>query len=171
MLSRRLDPRAGVSVVWGSLHAGAAPNVIPDHGLVAGTVRMLDAVAWADCEAIVRSAVDDIVRPYGVQAEIDYQQGVPPVVNDPVSNAILGRAVRAVLGDEAQVVAPQSLGGEDFGWFLERIPGAMVRLGTRTPGGATYDLHQGNLRVDESCVGIGARLMAHTALEALRDPG
>jgi amidohydrolase len=167
VLSRRMDPRAGVSVVWGSLHAGAAPNVIPDHGLVSGTVRILDAVAWADCEAIVRSAVDDIVRPYGVQAEIDYQRGVPPVVNEPVSNRILARAVRAVLGEGAQVAAPQSLGGEDFGWFLERIPGAMMRLGTRTPGGATYDLHQGNLRVDERCVGIGSRLLAETAVEAL----
>jgi amidohydrolase len=167
VLSRRMDPRAGVSVVWGSLHAGAAPNVIPDHGLVSGTVRILDAVAWADCEAIVRAAVADIVRPYGVEAEIDYQQGVPPVVNEPVSNRILARAVRSVLGDGAQVAAPQSLGGEDFGWFLERIPGAMMRLGTRTPGGATYDLHQGNLRVDERCVSIGARLLAETAVEAL----
>ena len=57
--------------------------------------------------------------------------------------------MRSVLGDGAQVAAPQSLGGEDFGWFLERVPGAMMRLGARTPGGATYDLHQGNLRVDE----------------------
>ena len=167
VLSRRMDPRAGVSVVWGSLHAGVAPNVIPDHGLVSGTVRILDAIAWADCEAIVRSAVADIVRPYGVEAEIDYQQGVPPVVNEHVSNRILAKAVRAVLGDGAQVAAPQSLGGEDFGWFLERVPGAMMRLGTRTPGGATYDLHQGNLRVDERAIGIGARLLAGSAAEAL----
>jgi len=167
VLSRRMDPRAGVSVVWGTIHAGAAPNVIPDHGMVSGTVRILDAVAWADCEAIVRAAVDDIVRPYGVEAEIDYQRGVPPVVNEPVSNRILARTVRTMLGEGAQVTAPQSLGGEDFGWFLERVPGAMMRLGTRTPGGATYDLHQGNLRVDERCVGIGARLLAGTAVEAL----
>ena len=73
--------------------------------------------------------------------------------------------MRSVLGDGAQVAAPQSLGGEDFGWFLERVPGAMMRLGTRTPGGATYDLHQGNLRVDERAVGIGARLLAETAVE------
>jgi amidohydrolase len=167
VLSRRMDPRAGVSVVWGTIHAGSAPNVIPDHGMVSGTVRILDAVAWADCEAIVRDAVSDIVRPYGVEAEIDYQRGVPPVVNEPVSNRILARTVLAFLGEGAQVAAPQSLGGEDFGWFLERVPGAMMRLGTRTPGGATYDLHQGNLRIDERSVGIGARLLAGTAVEAL----
>jgi amidohydrolase len=167
VLSRRMDPRAGVSVVWGSLHAGSAPNVIPDHGLVTGTVRILDAVAWADCEAVVREVVDEIVRPYGVTAEIDYQRGVPPVVNEPISNRILADAVRAVLGESGQVVAPQSLGGEDFGWYLDRVPGAMMRLGTRAPGGATYDLHQGNLRIDERAVGIGAKLLAESAVRAL----
>jgi amidohydrolase len=167
VLSRRMDPRSGVSVVWGSLHAGSAANVIPDRGVVTGTVRILDAVAWADCEAVVRNVVDEIVRPYGVTAEIDYQRGVPPVVNEPLSNRILADAVRAVLGDEGQVTAPQSLGAEDFGWYLDRVPGAMMRLGTRTPGGPTYDLHQGNLRIDERAIGIGAKLLAEAAMRAL----
>jgi amidohydrolase len=168
VLSRRMDPRAGVSVVWGSIHAGSAPNVIPGSGVVAGTVRILDAVAWHDCEAVVREVVDEVVRPYGVRAEIDYQRGVPPVVNESVSHRLLGESVRAVLGEDGPVVAPQSLGGEDFGWYLDRVPGAMMRLGTRTPGGPTYDLHQGNLRVDERSIGIGARLLSEVAVRALR---
>jgi len=167
VLSRRMDPRSGVSVVWGSLHAGSAPNVIPDRGVVTGTVRILDAVAWADCEAVVRTVVEEIVRPYGVTAEIDYQRGVPPVVNEPHANRILVDAVHAVLGDDGQVSAPQSLGAEDFGWYLDRVPGAMMRLGTRTPGGPTYDLHQGNLRVDERAITIGARLLAEAAMRSL----
>ena len=61
----------------------------------------------------------------------------------------------------------QSLGGEDFAWYLERVPGAMLRLGTRTPGGPTFELHQGNLRVDERAVGIGARLLARAALTTI----
>jgi amidohydrolase len=167
VLSRRMDPRAGVSMVWGSLHAGSAANVIPGHGVVIGTVRILDAVAWADCEDVVRTVVDEIVRPYGVTAEIEYQRGVPPVINEPVSNRILSEAVRTVLGEGGQGVAPQSLGAEDFGWYLERVPGAMMRLGTRTPGGPTYDLHQGNLRIDERAIAIGAKLLAQTATHAL----
>ncbi|MBC9733660.1 amidohydrolase [Nocardioides marmotae] len=167
VLSRRMDPRAGVSVVWGMVRAGAAPNVIPDVGALAGTVRILDAVAWADCERIVREVVHEIVAPYGVTAVVDYQRGVPPVVNEPVSNRILARAVHDVLGDGGQVVAPQSLGGEDFGWYLDQVPGAMMRLGTRTPGGPTYDLHQGDLRVDERAIGIGARVLAEAAAAAV----
>ncbi|MCW2815341.1 MAG: N-acyl-L-amino acid amidohydrolase [Nocardioides sp.] len=168
VLSRRMDPRAGVSVVWGVVRAGSAPNVIPDRGMVAGTVRILDQVAWAGCEPIIREAVHDIVRPYGVTATVDYLQGVPPVVNDPGSNAILGAAVRAALGQGGQTSVPQSLGGEDFGWYVEQVPGSMFRLGTRTPGGPTYDLHQGNLRVDERAVSIGSRVLAQAALGALR---
>ncbi len=167
ILSRRLDPRAGVSVVWGMLRAGAAHNVIPGGGYAAGTVRMLDAVAWGEAEALVRVLIDEIVAPYGVTAEIDYKRGVPPVVNEHVSTELLGAAVRRVLGDEGHVSTTQSLGGEDFGWYLARVPGAMGRLGTRTPGGPTYDLHQGNLTVDERATPIAARVLAEAALSAL----
>lgn len=167
VLSRRMDPRAGVSVVWGIIQAGAAPNVIPQSGLVAGTVRILDAVAWADCERVVRQAVAEIVKPYGVEAVVDYHRGVPPVVNDETSHRILVRAVTDMLGVAGQVSTPQSLGGEDFGWYLDQIPGAMFRLGTRTPGGPTYDLHQGNLRVDDRAVPVGAKVLAGAAATAL----
>lgn len=169
ILSRRLDPRAGVSVVWGMVRAGSAHNVIPGSGQVAGTVRMLDAVAWADAESLVRSLIEQIVTPYGVSAEVDYRRGVPPVVNEGVSTRIFSRAVERVVGSEGRVSTAQSLGGEDFGWYLDRVPGAMARLGTRTPGGPTYDLHQGNLRVDEGSVVIAARVLAEAAVTALDD--
>src|SRR3954471_24807189 len=113
VLSRRLDPRAGVSVVWGHVHAGRATNVIPDSGAVAGTVRMLDSVAWSDMEQRIRQHVDEIVAPYGVQADVDYKRGVPPVVNDAVSAALLGSAVEEVLGQAGRAPTAQSLGGED----------------------------------------------------------
>lgn len=167
ILSRRLDPRAGVSVVWGKVRAGSAHNVIPGSGQAAGTVRMLDAVAWADAETLVRRLIDEIVSPYGVTAVVDYRRGVPPVVNEPASTRILGAAVARAVGPGGLVGTTQSLGGEDFGWFLDRVPGAMARLGTRTPGGPTYDLHQGNLRVDEGATLVGARVLAEAAVGAL----
>jgi len=167
VLSRRLDPRAGVSVVWGRVEAGRAANVIPDAGSLGGTVRMLDAVAWSDMEQRIRTYVGQIVSPYGVQAVVDYKRGVPPVVNEPAAVALLGRAVDAVLGPEGRAPTAQSLGGEDFAWYLTRVPGAMGRLGTREPGGPTYDIHQGNLRIDERATALGAKLLAAVAVEAL----
>jgi amidohydrolase len=163
-LSRRLDPRAGASVVWGIVRAGSAKNVIPASGELAGTVRMLDAVAWADAEALVRELIEQVVAPYGVQAEVTYVRGVPPVVNEASSTAILADAVRRVLGEAGVVGTTQSLGGEDFGWYLESVRGAMGRIGTRTPGGPTFDLHQGDLRIDERAVSIGAKVLAQSAV-------
>lgn len=167
VLSRKMDPRAGVSVVWGLVRAGSAPNVIPAVGQVGGTVRMLDAVAWADAESLVRDAIAQIVEPYGVAAQVTYVRGVPPVVNEHNSTIVMGDAIEEVLGEEGLVPTSQSLGGEDFAWYLEKSRGAMGRLGTRTPGGPTYDLHQGDLRVDERAVVIGAKVLATTALRSL----
>jgi len=171
VLSRRLDPRAGVSVVWGKVAAGRATNVIPDSGTLGGTVRMLDAVAWSDMEHRVRAHVDEILAPYGVRAEVDYRRGVPPVVNEQTSIALLGAAVETVLGPHGRTPTSQSLGGEDFAWYLTRVPGAMGRLGTRSPGGTTYDIHQGNLRIDERAVPIAAKLLATAAVGTLVTSG
>ncbi|GAA1925466.1 amidohydrolase [Nocardioides hwasunensis] len=167
ILSRRLDPRAGVSVVWGMVRAGSTHNVIPHGGVVAGTVRMLDAVAWSEAEHLIRQLITTIIAPYGVAAEVTYQRGVPPVVNHPVSTELLGSALDTVLGPQGHVTTAQSLGGEDFGWYLDSVPGAMARLGTRTPGGPTYDLHQGNLRVDEAATCLASRVLAEAAVGAL----
>ena len=164
LLSRRLDPRAGASVVWGRIRAGSAHNVIPSFGEAAGTVRMLDAVAWAEAEHLVRELVGQILAPFGVEADVQYVRGVPPVVNDPHSTSLLGEAARQVVGSPGLVGTSQSLGGEDFAWYLEQAPGAMARLGTRAPGGATYDLHRGDLLIDEGAITIGAAVLASVAL-------
>jgi amidohydrolase len=163
-LSRRLDPRAGAALVWGSLHAGGAQNVIPSTGTVSGTLRMLDADAWASMGHLVEDLVEAVVAPYGVSAKVEHVRGFPPVVNDHVSVEVASGAARAVLGPDAVESTRQSLGGEDFAWYLTTVPGAMIRLGTRTPGGRTYDLHQGDLTVDENAICAGAKLLAASAL-------
>jgi amidohydrolase len=149
------------------LRAGSAANVIPDHGIASGTVRILEAQAWASCEPVVREAVLDIVRPYGVTASVDYLQGVPPVVNDAACTRMVATAADLLLGPHHRTEVEQSLGGEDFGWYLEEVPGSMFRLGTRTPGGARFDLHQGDFEVDEQAVGFGAKMLAGVAVLAL----
>ncbi len=167
VLSRRFDPRSGVSLVWGHMHAGDAANVIPVHAELAGTVRMLDVGAWHRAEAIVRQAVEDIARAFGVTVDATYVRGVPPVVNEFAATEALRSAVESAVGRDGVAATLQSLGGEDFGWYLETVPGAMGRLGTRTPGGPTHDLHQGTFEADERAVPIGAAVLAHAALAPL----
>jgi amidohydrolase len=172
LLSRRVDPRAGLSLVWGRVHAGTAPNAIPQSGEAAGTVRCLDADWWEQAPDLVARLVGELVAPFGVTAEVEHVRGVPPVVNDAAATAVLARAARAVVGPASIDRAEQSLGGEDFAWFLAVVPGALARLGVRTPGDETpRDLHQGTFRADDRAVGVGARLLAAAALEALRGAG
>src|SRR5215469_16717709 len=167
-LSRRVDPRSSLRLVWGRVSAGSAANAIPDDGLVEGTVRCLDDGAWHEAPELVKALVESVASAYGVVPEISYQRNVPPTVNEAISTAMLEAAADRVLGPHAITEAPQSLGGEDFAWYLDSIPGALARLGTRTPGSvADFDIHQAIFDVDERAIGYGVRLMAATALTAI----
>nr|WP_051480723.1 amidohydrolase [Cellulomonas sp. KRMCY2] len=166
VLGRRLDPRSGVNLTWGQVHAGTANNAIPSTGTVRGTLRCLDVRAWEEAATVLREAVEHVVAPYRVEVEVIQHRGVPPVENDAGATRLIDIAGREVLGPDAVVLTEQSLGGEDFGWLLTRAPGAMVRLGTRTPGGRTHDIHQGGFTIDERAIGAGARLLARVAVLA-----
>ncbi|WP_324649705.1 amidohydrolase [Georgenia sp. H159] len=166
VLDRRLDPRSGANLTWGAVNAGKAPNTIPSVGTVTGTLRSLDVETWERAGALVDDVVQDLLSPLGVEVELKHQRGMPPVVNDEQCVRMLDSATREVIADDAVILTEQSLGGEDFAWYLSRVPGAMVRLGTRVPGGPAHDLHQGDLVVDERAIGIGVRVLARTAQRA-----
>lgn len=167
-LSRRVDPRSSLSLVWGRVAAGSVANAIPDDGIAEGTVRCLDDEAWHKAPEMMTALLQSVASAYDVEASLTYVRGVPPTVNEATSVQMLRDAASQVLGDDAAVPTPQSLGGEDFGWYLESIPGALARLGVRTPGSdEEYDLHRGDFDVDESCIGVGVRLLAATAITAL----
>lgn len=166
VLSRRLDTRYGANLTWGMVRAGSAPNAIPTEGVLAGTLRCLDVRGWDEAGELVVQAVEQILVPYGVEADVERMRGLPPVVNSPAEVDRIEAAAREVVGPENVRPTEQSQGGEDFAWFLTRVPGALIRLGTRTPGGATFDLHQGNVVFDERAIAIGVEILARTALSA-----
>jgi amidohydrolase len=167
-LSRRVDPRAALSVVWGRIEAGRVANAIPQEGEVEGTLRCLDRAAWETAGELVEDLIRAIVAPYGVRAEVSYDRNVPPVENEPVSVAVFRSAVEATEGPEAVVTTERSLGGEDFSWYLGDVPGALARLGVRPPQATTeLDLHQGLFDVDERAISVGARVLVASALLAL----
>jgi len=170
VLSRRVDPRAGVALVWGTVHSGSVDNVIPSSGTVSGTLRMLDVGLWESIGPLLEEVVHAVTSPYAVSAKVLHVRGVPPVVNDPDSVTRLRAAAELMLGPLAPSSTEQSMGGEDFAWYVQHVPGAMARLGTRVPGGTTYDLHQGDLVIDERAVGFGARILAAAAFGAAFSP-
>ncbi len=170
LVGRRVDSRSGLAVTWGRVESGHAPNVIPQHAELSGTVRCLDLETWRQAPDIVVAAIDEVANLHRAKSEITYVQGVPPVVNEAGATELLRDAMIARRGTEAVEGTEQSLGGEDFSWYLERVPGAMARLGVRTPGERTVrDLHQGDFDVDEHAITVGVELFTAAALlDALR---
>jgi amidohydrolase len=166
LLSRLVDPRSSLSLVWGAVTAGVAANTIPETGQLRGTLRVLDRSVWNEAEDLVRRLVTEVAAPSGASVSVEYVRGVPPVVNDPRSVALLRSAALETVGSEGVALSPQSMGGEDFGWFAEVLPIALARLGTHGSG-EPLDLHRGTFDVDERAIGVGVRLMARTALHAL----
>lgn len=165
LLARRVDARSGLALTWGRLETGHAANVVPQHAELSGTVRCLDLAAWHDAPDLVHAAVDEVAGMHRAKSVITYVRGVPPVVNDAAAIDLLAGAMTARRGSYAIEDTEQSLGGEDFSWYLEHVPGAMARLGVRAPGDTSrLDLHRGDFDVDEEAITVGVELFTASAL-------
>jgi len=167
LVARRLDPRSGALLVWGAIRAGEASNVIPRHGDLRGTLRVMDRTAWELAEPIVTELVAQLLAPSGAEHRLSYVRGMPPVVNDAASVAFLRDAVETGVGPDAVVEAEQSAGAEDFAVLLESTPGALARLGVWDGLEPRVDLHSAGFRADERAIPVGVRTLALTALGAL----
>jgi amidohydrolase len=165
LLARRVDQRSGLTVVWGQIASGSAPNAIPESGVVSGRLRMLSRAVWETLPPLFDELVRAVAAPYGAGVEISHIRGAPPVVNDAASIRTLDAVVRSSVPGASVYASEQSLGGEDFAWYVDRIPGALARLGVRTPGSAeVVDLHNSGFDVDERCIPVGIQLLTEAAL-------
>jgi amidohydrolase len=164
-LSRRVDPRAGLSLVWGRITSGSAANAIPARGEAEGTLRCLDASAWRLAAELIPTLAEQLIAPYGVQVSTEVTHGVPPVMNDAAAIEVLQRVVVETMGLGAVAPTDQSLGGEDFAWYLEHVPGAMARLGVRPAAvDSAADLHTPGFNPDEDAIAVGMTVLASCAL-------
>ncbi len=171
LLSRRVDPRSGLSMMWGRIHAGSVANAIPQVGVIEGTLRALDENGWKTAQRLIPELVSQIVQPFGVGVEVSVTAGVPPAVNHELGVARLSAAASEVLGPRGVTVTEQSLGGEDFAWMLRQVPGAMARLGVRPVGQpAAADIHQPTFDVDEECLRVGVAALAAVSSRPAESP-
>ncbi len=166
LIDRRVDARAPVALVFGRLEAGVADNVIPTSAQLSGTVRVADTTVRDQMAPLIEQLVHHIVEPLGATATIHFQRGIPPVINDSGVIETL-RSTAARIFDPAQIVTSHlSMGAEDFARYLEKAPGALIRLGCRVPG-TTTDLHSAGFVLDESCLRVGVQLAVGGLLDLL----
>lgn len=166
LIRHGIDPRETVLVVFGRIEGGSAENVIPTTVELGGTIRLFDLDLWRTMPKLLEGVVTDLIRPLGATAEIDYHRGSPPVVNHDVVTGVVSQAAVAALGSDGVKPTHQSLGSEDFAWYLEQVPGALLRLGSGLPD-RKVDLHSATFDVDERAIETGILVGAEAMLQLL----
>jgi amidohydrolase len=153
--AREIDPLKTIVVTIGTIEGGYRNNIIADRVKLSGTFRSQDAEIRAGLEARARRICEGVASAYGARARLEVIYGYPPVRND----AGVAQTFGDYLAERSQmtVVEPApTMGGEDFAYFAERVPGLMVRLGIRNEAcGAIHPAHSADFRLDEGALTFG----------------
>jgi amidohydrolase len=162
IVSRERDPVDPVVVTVGQIHGGTATNIIPDDCFLAGTIRTLTPERRVATRDAVRRITEGTAATFRAVAEVTLREGYPPTINDAASVDYVAQIGADVLGAENVVSLPQpSMGGEDFAYYLQQVPGALFRLGVG-PGSAP--LHNAHFNFNDAALRPGLRMMCHLAL-------
>lgn len=165
IVSRSCDPTDATVLSVTRIDAGTAYNVIPDTALIQGTVRTISTDSRRRVEQQLRLMATSIAVASGARCEISYHRGTPPTINSLVETDLLRAAAQDAFGaDNVEELSTPSLAGEDFACFLERRPGAFIRLGNGTDGAA---LHSPHYDFNDDAIDIGVRLWTTLARHAL----
>ncbi len=167
--SRRRSPTERSVVSLGSIHAGIAPNVVPNEVLITGTIRTFEQEAREEIHRLVEEAFA-LARHFGGDYELKISTGYPALYNDPGVAGLIRSVSRELLGEEKSGHGEPIMAGEDFAFMTQQAPGAMLRLGAqlddknRPHHSPIFDIHEG-------CLPIGVGVMAESALRLLRERG
>lgn len=165
VVARSIDPIQPAVVSIGSLHAGTAPNVIPEAATMHGTLRSFDEGVREILRLRVREVLEGTAAAAGCRLEFTLSPGYPAVVNDAEAVSRVRRHAALVVG-AANVVDPAPMAAaEDFAYFLRQVPGAFTFIGAgNVARGITAPHHAPQFDIDESALPIGTELLVRIAL-------
>jgi amidohydrolase len=157
--ARETDPMKSVVVTIGTINGGYRNNVIADEVAMTGTFRAHDPEVRDGLEARARRILDGVAAAYGVSAHLNVLRGYPPVVNDVALAENFATYMREHSGLRVERSAA-TMGGEDFAYFAQRVPGVQVRLGVRSEkSGAIHPGHSAEFRIDEAALPVGVKTL------------
>lgn len=164
IVARKLNPATPGVVTVGRITAGNAPNVIPDRASLAGTIRAVDRASRKLMIDELRRLAEQIGAAHGITATVNIPEGTPPLVNPDQATAWSRTAVTRVLGADALVpLGFLNLAGEDFAYYLERMPGCFLRVGAREAGAAPIPAHSPRFYAAEDSIFVGSAVLAECA--------
>ncbi len=164
IVSHQLNPAQAGVVTVGMVHAGSAPNIIPERATLQGTIRAVDANTRQLLQDEVRRIAEATAEVFKLQANVEIESGTPPIVNprEPVSWA--RQAVTSLLGEDALVpLDALNMAGEDFALYMERMQGCFLRIGIRAQRGGIIPSHSPHFCAAEESIFIGATVLAEAA--------
>jgi len=151
-------------VTVAKFEGGTASNIIPETATLAGTIRAADAVTRAALRSGVESVVHNVVAAHGLEGELRFLEGTPPLVNEVSTVEWVRRAGESVLGPGCLVpLTGPNLGGEDFAFYMEQVPGCFFRVGGRGPGQPAIPAHSSKFVPSDDAVVVGAAVLAEAA--------
>ena len=162
---RMVDPVQPFVITVGSVHSGTRNNIIPDEGLLEGTIRTLDSEVRRFAKAKVEQVATTVCRAFGARCEVEFMEDAYPITyNDPETTLRATEVLRTIPGTKVKTVDPV-LGGEDFSRFLEKAPGMFYFLGTHNPAkGCVHPNHSSRFKVDEDVLKFGTASLAALAM-------
>ena len=164
IVARRVNPATAAVVTVGVLQAGSAPNVIPDTASLSGTLRAVDPATRQLLHDEVRRIAERTADAHNLTADVKFEIGPPPLVNREEHVAWARRAISSLLGDDAlRPLGTLNMGGEDFAYYLEKLPGCFLRVGAREPGGEVIPAHTPRFYAADESIFVGAAVLAETA--------
>lgn len=168
IVAREVHPCLPAVITVGAIHGGEAANVIAAQVILTGTVRATSPETRAACIASLKRMTKAMEQLHRVETSFALVEGYPPVVNDPVAARIATEVAAAIVGQDKVKCQPlPSLGGEDFSFFLQKIPGCLVRFGARHTELHDAPAHSPRFDFDERVLPTGALFLAQTAVSAL----
>lgn len=173
LISREWDPLNAAVLSITTLRGGEAYNVIPPEVEFGGTIRALTLDELHHLQTRIRQVSDHIAQANRCQAEVEFPgHYYPPTVNDAHCWSVVQEIGGELLGKNGVQQSPPMMGGEDFSYYVQRVPGCFVGLGVRNDSiGATYGVHHPCFKVDEDALPIGAALHVAFALRSLEELG
>ena len=164
IVSRRVNPSIPAVLTVATMQAGSALNVIPETASIGGTLRAVDPLTRALLADEMRRVAHGIAAAHDLTADVHIELGPPPIVNPEQQAAWARQAAVTLLGADAVVpLGITNMAGEDFAYYMERIPGAFLRIGAREPGGEATPAHTPRFFAADGSLFIGAALLAETA--------
>ena len=171
LVSREVNPAFPSVITVGKINGGSAPNVIAEEAVLVGTIRTTHSDVREKVIVGLKRMVMAMEDLYNAETSMELVPGYPPVINDPAATELARRAALAVVGPDGVKGLPYpSLGGEDFSFYLQDIPGCMVRFGARRPDLVSAAAHSPRFDFDERALPVGAEYLARVALEAMKHP-